>query len=92
MGSRPAALGAGPGDIRAMIVGQALRTRCRAGVPGSSGWWAWVCWRGRRCSASLRWPLALGAGLGTLLLVVALAAYLPSRRATSVDPATTLRQ
>ena len=87
------ALGASPGAIRSLIVGQALGTALPgacAGVIGAAGL-SLLAGSALHGITPLD-PMALGAGLCALMLVVAVAAYAPSRRATSVDPAAALRQ
>ena len=85
------ALGASPGAVSRMVLGDALLLAgagLLAGVP--------LAWWGRRLAAGLvpdlpasPWPIALGAA--AMLVIALLAAWLPSRRAARVDPAVTLR-
>jgi putative ABC transport system permease protein len=86
------ALGANPGDLRRLILGQALKLTgigLAIALPIS---WA-ISW----AMASLIFGVvsvdfAILAGFSALLLVVALAAgYLPARRAIGVDPMISLR-
>lgn len=87
------ALGATAGDIRSMIVGQALR----AALPGIAVGIAGSVALGVAARSSLFGvapvdPLALGAGIAALTIVSVAAGYAPSRRATATDPSQALRQ
>jgi predicted permease len=86
------ALGASPGDVLRMILGQGLRTICIGAVIGIAGSLALT-----RAFASLLFgvtatdPLTF-VGVTVLLLGAGLlACYLPARRAMRVDPIITLR-
>jgi predicted permease len=86
------ALGASTRDVRRMIVRQALETA----LPGIGVGVLMAAALALIARAALYGvepldPVAMGAGIVLLLLVVVGAAYVPSRRATSVDPAITLR-
>jgi ABC-type antimicrobial peptide transport system permease subunit len=85
-------LGAAPAQIRSLVVGRVLAL-ASAGVGLGLG--AALAARGLVASqlygVSPRDPLTLGAVGGGLLLVSALAGYLPARRASRVDPARVLR-
>ena len=86
------ALGAQPGDVRGMVVAQALKM----GLAGLS-----VGLAGALAATRLLDNLLFGVGpsdpatfatvCGMLLGVVLVAAYLPARRATRVDPMVALR-
>jgi putative ABC transport system permease protein len=86
------ALGANPGDLRRLILGQALKLTgigLAIALP--------ISWALGRAMASLIFGVvsvdfAILSGFSLLLLVVALAAgYLPARRAIGVDPMISLR-
>jgi hypothetical protein len=86
------ALGAEPGDVRRMLLGQGLRLAAWGvglGVVGAFGI--------TRIIGSLLYnvtatdPISFGGVVVLMLAVAALAAYLPARRATQVDPMVALR-
>jgi putative ABC transport system permease protein len=86
------ALGARRNEIVSLVVGQALELALVGGGLGLVG-----------AALSTRWissllygvgpfdPWSYGSTAGTLVLVAALASYLPARRALAVDPTTALR-
>jgi predicted permease len=87
------ALGASPGDVRWMILGQGLATTAAgvaAGLLGALGL--------TRTLESLLFgvtptdPLTFAAVIAVLAAVAALACYMPARRATRADPVEALRQ
>jgi ABC-type antimicrobial peptide transport system permease subunit len=86
------ALGARPGDIRALVVRQTLA----AVGPGVVAGVLLAMLLGMLAESALTGvgasdPPAVAAGIGALLLVALLAGYFPSRAAASVDPAEALR-
>ena len=86
------ALGADQGNVRRMIVREAL-VPVGAGVATGLVAALWLT----RGLASLLYetsphdPLALTVVVGVLIAVATLAAFFPARRATLLDPVTTLR-
>ncbi len=86
------ALGARPAQVRRMVSGQAAMLAGLGTAIGLAGALA-----GGRVIRSLLFevsptdPTTLAAAVALLLLVAAFATWLPARRATQVDPATTLR-
>ena len=86
------ALGARPAQVRRMVSGQAAILAGAGAALGLAGALA-----GGRVIRSLLFevsptdPTTLAAAVALLLLVAAFATWLPARRATQVDPATTLR-
>jgi predicted permease len=86
------ALGASAADVRALVMRQALS----AAIPGVVAGVMLSVSLGLLARAALFGvgpfdPAALGAGIGALAIVVALAAFIPSRRATQVEASTSLR-
>lgn len=86
------ALGAGASDVRAMVVSQAVRTGAVGIAVGLAGALAVT-----RLLGSLLFgvrpddPVTFASVCLLLLAVMLLAAYVPARRATRVDPITALR-
>jgi putative ABC transport system permease protein len=86
------ALGATPDRLRAMILGQALAVAGAGALVGLLGALA-----GSRLLTTMLFevsptdPVALLGACGLLLAVALLAAYMPARRATKVDPMVALR-
>ena len=86
------ALGAARGDLLRLVVGQGLRVTAVGVVVGVAG--ALVA---GRALASLLYgvsphdPVVLGLVAGALIVVAAVASYLPALRATRVDPMVALR-
>jgi len=86
------ALGATPDRLRAMILGQAVTVAGTGALAGLLGALA-----GSRLITTMLFevsptdPLALLGACGLLLAVALLAAYVPARRATKVDPMVALR-
>ena len=86
------ALGAQPGDVRGMVVSQALKVGLSGLAVGLVGAFATA-----RLLDNLLFgigpsdPATFGSMCGLLLGVVLVAAYLPARRATRVDPMVALR-
>jgi ABC-type antimicrobial peptide transport system permease subunit len=87
------ALGAAPATVRWMVIRQALLLAgggAAVGVPAAFG--------GLRVVGSLLYgvrptdPLAIGAAVVLLAALGVLAAWLPARRASRVDPVVALRQ
>jgi predicted permease len=86
------ALGASARDVRALVVTQALK----AALPGIVLGLLLATALGTLARSALFGvspvdPVAISAALAALVLMVMLASYLPSRRATRVDPAVVLR-
>jgi ABC-type antimicrobial peptide transport system permease subunit len=86
------ALGATPAHIRQLILGDALRVVCAGAVIGVAG----ALMAGRIVKSQLFGigaidPMTLAAAAGLLVLIGAVAAYLPARRATRIDPVQALR-
>jgi putative ABC transport system permease protein len=86
------ALGATPGHIRQLVLGDALRVVCAGAVIGVAG----ALMAGRIVKSQLFGigaidPMTLAAAAGLLVLIGAVAAYLPARRATRIDPVQALR-
>jgi predicted permease len=86
------AVGARPGNVLRHVIGDALKTVAPGVAVGIA-----VAMAGERFVASLlfafkpRDPLTYGAVAACLLLTAALAAYLPARRASRIDPVQALR-
>src|SRR5262249_30168384 len=86
------ALGARPSDILTMVLKQNLRTVMIGSVVGIAGAASF-----RRLITSLLYdvspadPVALALTIAVLILTSTLAALGPARRASHIDPATTLR-
>src|SRR5437879_5557117 len=86
------ALGATPDRLRAMILGQAMTVSGAGALAGLLGALA-----GSRLLTTMLFevsptdPVALLGACGLLLAVALLAAYVPARRATKVDPMVALR-
>jgi len=86
------ALGATPSQIRDLVLGEALTVTGVGAVVGLAG--AAASSRFMRAllfQVSPSDPVTLGAVCGVLLGVALLAAYIPARRATKVDPMVALR-
>jgi len=87
------ALGARTGDICRMVLGRSLLITSIGMAFGVAGAWYLT-----RFMASLLFginpldPATFGAVIATLLVVASLAAYLPARRASRIDPLEALRQ
>ena len=86
------ALGAGRGRVRALVLGQMGKMLAVGGVLGLAGAVA----AGRAAQSllfGLEWhdPLVIASGVGILVVVALLAAYLPARKASLVDPVEALR-
>ena len=86
------ALGAEPGAVRRLVVGQGLRL---AGIGALSGAIAAIgltqLLRKLLFGVSPTDPLTFGAVVGVLALVAVAASYFPARRATRIDPVSALR-
>jgi ABC-type antimicrobial peptide transport system permease subunit len=86
------ALGALPKQIVAQVLGEALRPLVAATAAGVT--LAWLVLRTFRAlffEVSPSDIATFGAACALLLMVAAIAAFLPSRRAALVDPITALR-
>jgi hypothetical protein len=86
------ALGASAADVRALVLKQALS----AALPGMIAGVVLSASLGLLARAALFGvgpfdPMALGAGIAALAIVIALATFIPSRRATRVEAGNSLR-
>ena len=86
------ALGAGRGDLLAMILGQGLALTCTGVALGVA-----AALLSGRVMESLLFGIRPGDGVayasasGLLVVIVLLASFIPARRATKVDPLQALR-
>jgi ABC-type antimicrobial peptide transport system permease subunit len=86
------ALGAQPGDVRALVVWQALRLGAAGLAIGLAGAaFATRVLDSLLFGVSTGDPATFAAVSAALITVLLLAAYLPARRATRVDPMVALR-
>jgi ABC-type antimicrobial peptide transport system permease subunit len=86
------ALGAEPGDVRRMMIGQGVRLAAIGiviGLAGAAGVTRLI--RSLLYDVTPTDPLSFAAVVALMLAVAATASYLPARRATKVDPMTALR-
>ncbi len=87
------ALGASLGRIRAMVIRDALvpvAWGLAAGIIGAL--WLTRYLEGQLFAVTTRDPRSYAIAIGTVVLVAAVAAFLPARRATRIDPIKTLRE
>jgi putative ABC transport system permease protein len=87
------ALGAQPGDVLRMVLGEGLKLALAGAALGL----ALTLWLSRALASFLfgvgpRDALTFAAASAILTVAVCVASYLPSRQATRVDPATALRR
>lgn len=87
------AIGANSGDIARLIIGDSARLAAAGVAVGAIA----SLWSAKVISGMLydvKWydPVSLGGAALLLLLVALLAAYMPSHRASHIDPLTALRQ
>jgi putative ABC transport system permease protein len=86
------ALGAKPGDVLRMVLGQTMWVVCVGAALGAGAGVA-----AARMFEGIIWgvkptdPLSFGFGVCLMLLVAGIGAFLPARRAMSVDPTVALR-
>jgi putative ABC transport system permease protein len=86
------ALGAQPGQVVGAVVGQGLGLACvGVGVGLAGAWGATRVLTGLLFEVTPTDPATLGAGALLLTAVVAVASYLPARRAARIDPVAALR-
>jgi hypothetical protein len=86
------ALGATPGAVRLAVLGRAARLTIVGAVIGlGAAVIASRLFQTLLFQVTALDPLALAAAAGVLVVVAAIAAYAPARRATRIDPATALR-
>jgi predicted permease len=86
------AMGAGPGDVLRMVVGEGVRLCLLGTVIGALAAFGLTRFiRGLLFGVSSFDPLTFLAMAGLLAAVTVLACYLPARRATRVDPMVSLR-
>ncbi len=86
------ALGAGTGDVRSMVVGQALRLGASGLVIGLAlALGVTRLFEGLLFGVSAHDPITYAGVSAILLVVLVAAAYLPARRAARVDPIIALR-
>ncbi len=87
------ALGASAGDVRLLVVRQALVAAAPGIAIGLAAAMALASFgQSLFVGVGALDPWALGFGVGAILAVVMIASYLPSRRATRVDPVVALRE
>ncbi len=86
------ALGAQPADVRSLVVGQAVRTGAIGIVVGlAAAFAATRVLSGLLFGVGANDPATFAGVSATLAAVLLIAAYLPARRATRVDPMSALR-
>ena len=86
------ALGATPGAVARLVIGQGLSVTAAGLGLGLAG--AWVMGRvleGLLYGVTARDPLTLGVTIVSLSVVAVLACWLPARRASAIDPMRSLR-
>jgi len=86
------ALGATPGGIARMVLGESLGTTCAGLVIGAPlAYWARHAAAGLVPDLPVKGAAAFAASAITMIVAALLAAYVPARRATRVDPMEALR-
>jgi ABC-type antimicrobial peptide transport system permease subunit len=86
------ALGAGAGEVRGLVLREVLLIMgIGIGVGLTAAWFAGALVQSVLFQTKPADPWVFAAAAGSLLVVAAVAAYVPARRATGVDPMIALR-